>query len=278
MAETGSLRGTSHCLETGTILKNQAGMEVRQRLKNKLFFIIFLLSLPLGILSAFGAERIALKADGTTNVMPIRWDQAYQRIITHPDKEKLLQGEILCEIKRVDARTVVAQSIGLIKAKAEECFKVIRNYNQYIQVMPCTVENKVVRSFQLEGEYSGVEAVDFWTRVRVLGFDTAYLLRIAHLSDIKKHLFRSFWTLVDNPAEMAGCQDTEKKPCQNDLAVNLGAHQFEPFPGNSNYTLHTYTLTVSGKTWLQQMAFNLGGKKSMGDVTACIRNAVEKKN
>ncbi len=251
---------------------------MNRRLKYKHLPILFPLCWILSVIPAVGADKVELKANGMTNVMPVRWDQAYQRIITNPDKEKLLQGEILCEIKRVDAKTVVAQSIGLIKAKAEDCFKVVRNYNHYIQVMPCTVENKVVRSFQLEGEYKGAEAVDFWTRIRVLGFDTAYLLRIAHLSDLKRHLFRSFWTLVDNPAEMPGCQDSEKNPCKNDLTVNLGAQQFEPFPGNSNYTLHTYTLTISGKSWLQQMAFNLGGKKSMGDVTACIRNAVEKNN
>jgi hypothetical protein len=56
----------------------------------------------------------------------------------------------------------------------------------------------------------------------------------------------------------------------------LGSHQFEPFPGNSNYTLHTYTLTVSGKSWLQQTAFQLGGTKSMGEVTQAIRNVLEK--
>ncbi|MGA3083200.1 MAG: hypothetical protein ABSE95_00220 [Thermodesulfobacteriota bacterium] len=81
---------------------------------------------------------------------------------------------------------------------------------------------------------------------------------------------------MDNPGHLPACQDLRKKPCQNDLAVNLGSHQFEPFPGNSNYTLHTYTLTVSGKSWLQQTAFHFGGIKSMGDVTQAIRNVLEK--
>jgi hypothetical protein len=244
---------------------------------NTLRLIIFLCWI-LSVIPAFGADKGELKANGMTNVMPVRWDQAFQKIIPNPDKDKLTQGEILCEIKKVDAQTVIAQSIGLIKAKAEDCFKVVRSYHQYITLMPCTVENKVIRTFQLEGEYKGAEAVDFWTRINVLGFDTSYLLRIAHLLDPKAHRFRSFWTLVDNPAQTPGCLDSEKKTCQNDLAVNLGSHQFEPFPGNPNYTLHTYTLTVSGKTWIQQMAFNLGGKKSMGDVISSIRSAVEKKN
>jgi hypothetical protein len=231
----------------------------------------------LGIIPAYGSEKTDLKADGKSNTMPIRWDQAHQALISKPDKEKLLKGDILCEIKKVDANTVVAQSMGLIRAKAEACFDVVRNYNQYVKLMPCTVENKVVRSFQLDGEYNGVDAVDFWTRVKVFGFQTAYLLRIAHLSDLRKQLYRSFWTLVDNPAQLPGCQDSEKKPCNNDLSLNIGSHQFEPFPGNSDYTLHTYTLTISGKTWLQQMAFKLGGKQSMGDVTTCIREAVERR-
>lgn len=136
--------------------------------------------------SGIGAGQKDLSAEGTSNVMPIRWDQAFLRIISLPNTDKLEQGEILCEINKVDEQTLVAQSVGLIKAKAEECFKVIRNYNRYIKLMPYTVENKVVRSFQLEGDYPGAEAVDFWTRIRVLGFDTRYLLRIAHLTEPRK--------------------------------------------------------------------------------------------
>jgi hypothetical protein len=226
--------------------------------------------------SGMGAEKEPLKADGKTNVMPVRWDQTFLRLIPSPDKGKLERGEILCEIKKVGSDTVLAQSVGLIKAKAEDCYKVILNYNQYINLMPCTVESKVIRSFNLEGEPAGAEAVDFWTRVRVFGFNTRYLLRIAHLPEPNKHRFRSFWTLVDHPDQLPSCLDNEKKTCRNDLAVNLGSHQFEPFPGNSNYTLHTYTLTVSGKSWLQQMAFTLGGTKSMGDVTLAIRSVLDK--
>jgi hypothetical protein len=124
-----------------------------------------------------------LSAEGKSNSMPIRWDQAFPRIIPLPDPNKLQKGEILCEINKVDSQTLVAQSVGLIKAKAEECFKVVRDYNQYIKLMPYTVENKVVRSFQLEGDYLGAEAVDIWTRIKVFGFNTHYLLRIAHLPD-----------------------------------------------------------------------------------------------
>lgn len=227
--------------------------------------------------SSFGADHQGLKADGRTNAMPIRWNQAFLKLITAPDKAKLEQGKILCEIKKWDGNTVTAQSMGLIKAKVEDCFKVVRSYyNQYVTLMPCTKESKVVRSFQLEGEHSGVEAVDFWTRIRVLGISTRYLLRIAHLPEPEKQQFRSFWTLVDNPGHLPACQDLRKNPCQNDLTVNLGSHQFEPFPGNANYTLHTYTLTVSGKSWLQQTAFHLGGAKSLGDVTLAIRKVLEK--
>ncbi len=245
-------------------------------IKNWILSVTITLGLILFGTFGFGADHQGLKADGKTNVMPIRWDQAFLRLISPPDKAKLEQGEILCEIKKWDSNTITAQSMGLIKAKAEDCFKVVRNYNQYINLMPYTKENKVVRSFQLEGEPTGVEAVDFWTRVRVLGISTRYLLRIAHLPEPAKQRFRSFWTLVDKPEHLPACQDSERRPCQNDLAVNLGSHQFESFPGNSNYTLHTYTLTVSGKSWLQQPAFQLGGTKSMGEVTQAIRNVLEK--
>jgi hypothetical protein len=245
-------------------------------IKFRIFLITIIFVWILVGTSGFGADHKGLKADGKTNVMPIRWDQAFLKLISAPDKAKLEQGEILCEIKKRGSDTIIVQSMGLIKAKAEDCFKVVRNYNQYITLMPCTKESKVVRSFQLEGEHTGVEAVDFWTRIRVWGISTRYLLRIAHLTEPAKHQFRSFWTLVDKPDQLPACQDFGKKPCQNDLAVNLGSHQFEPFPGNSNYTLHTYTLMVSGKSWLQQTAFHLGGTKSMGEVTQAIRNVLEK--
>jgi len=245
-------------------------------IKNWIFSaIIIFVWISLGT-SGFGDDHRVLKADGNTDVMPIRWEQAFLKLVTAPDKAKLEQGEILCEIKKKDGGTITAQSLGLIKAKTEDCFKVVRNYNQYVTLMPCTKESRVVRSFQLEGEHTGVEAVDFWTRIRVLGNSTRCLLRIAHLPDLVKQQFRSFWTLVDRPEHLPACIDSEKKACRNNLIVNLGSHQFEPFPGNSNYTLHTYTLTVSGKSRLQQTAFHLGGAKSLGDVTQAIRNVLEK--
>jgi hypothetical protein len=58
------------------------------------------------------------------------------------------------------------------------------------------------------------------------------------------------------------------------LTLNLGSHQFEPYPGDPNYTLHTYTVTIAAKNWLQQVAFRLGGHKSMQEVTQAIRKAV----
>jgi hypothetical protein len=246
----------------------------RNRIVSAVTALVWML---LGASGGYGADVKDFKADGKTNVMPVRWDQTSPRIISSPDKVKLERGEILCEMRKGGADTLTAQSMGLIKARTDECFKVVRNYDQYINLMPCTVENKVIRRFQLEGENAGAEAVDFWTRVRILGVDAGYLLRIAHLQEPVKHRFRSFWTLVNDPDQLPGCLDSEKKPCRNDLDVNLGSHQFEPFPANPWYTLHTYTVTVSGKNWLQQAAFHLGAGASMGDVTRAIRNALEKR-
>jgi hypothetical protein len=218
-----------------------------------------------------------LCADGRTNTMPVQWDQVSRKIIAHLNPEKLERGEVISEVKKIDSRTVTAQCVGLIKADPEACFKVVRSYSQYAQIMPCTVENRIIRSFKLEGDYAGAEAVDFWTRVSVLGFDTRYLLRIAHLSDPDSRRFRCFWTLVNNPSEVAGVCDSGKAPCENDLALNLGSHQFEPYTGNPNYTLHTYTVTLEGKNWLQQSAFRLGGWKTMEEVTQRIRKALKVK-
>jgi hypothetical protein len=218
-----------------------------------------------------------LCADGRTNTMPVQWEQVSRKIIAHLDQERLERGEVISEIKRINSQTVAAQSVGLIKADPEACFKVVRSYHQYVQIMPWTVENRIIRAFKLEGDYSGAEAVDFWTRVSVLGFDTRYLLRIAHLIDLQSRRFRSFWTLVDNPSQVAGVCDSGKTSCENDLALNLGSHQFEPYPGNPNYTLHTYTLNIMGKNWLQQSAFRLGGRKTMEEVTQGIRKALKVK-
>jgi hypothetical protein len=227
--------------------------------------------------SGYGGDKSLFLADWRTNVMPIVWEQAFFRLIPVPDKARLEKGEILFEIKKTDSDTVLAQTMGLIKAKAEDCFKQICQYNQYVHLMPHTKESKVVGSFLLEGgEYAGAEAVDFWTRVRVLGYNTGYLLRIAHLPDLNKQKFRSFWTLVGHPDQLNACFDSKKKPCRNDLAVNVGSHQFEPYSGNPNYTLHIYTLMISGKSWLQQTAFHLGGTKAMGEVTLAIRKVLEK--
>jgi len=228
----------------------------------------------LGSGNGLASDRKGLQADGRTNTMPVQWDQASPRIIAQLDQARLEQGEVLSEIKKIDSQTVAAQSGGLIKADPAECFKIIRKYNQYVQLMPHTVESRVVRSFTLEGDYAGAEALDFWTRVSVLGFDTRYLLRIAHLSEPQSRRFRSFWTLVDNPTQVAGVCGSGKTTCENDLTLNLGSHQFEPYPGDPNYTLHTYTVTIAAKNWLQQVAFRLGGHKSMQEVTQAIRKAV----
>ena len=228
----------------------------------------------LGAANGLAEDRKALQADGQTNIMPVHWDQASPKIIAHLDKARLERGEVLCEIKKIDAQTVAAQTVGLIEADPAECFKIVRKYNQYVQIMPGTVENRVIRSFRLEGNYAGAEAVDFWTRVRVLGFDTGYLLRIAHLIDPQSNRFRSFWTLVDNPAQVVGVCGSGKTPCENDLDLNLGSHQFEPYPGNPTYTLHTYTVSLMGKNWLQRAAIQLGVIKKMEEVTQGIRKAL----
>ena len=224
--------------------------------------------------NGLAADRKGLQADGCTNTMPVHWDQASPKIIPHLDLARLERGEVLCEIKKIDPQTVVAQSGGLIKADPAECFKIVRKYNQYVQLMPHTVESRVIRCFRLEGDYAGAEAVDFWTRVNVFGFNTRYLLRIVHLSEPQSRRFRSFWTLVDNSTQVDGVCGSEKTPCENDLTLNLGSHQFEPYPGNPNYTLHTYTVNLTGKNWLQQVAFRLGGRKAMQEVTQGIRKAL----
>jgi hypothetical protein len=111
----------------------------------------------------------------------------------------------------------------------------------------------------------------------VLGFDIRYLLRIAHLCDPQKNRFRSFWTLVDNPAQVVAVCGSGKTPCENDLALNLGSHQFEPYSENPTYTLHTYTVNLTGKNWLQRVAIRLGGAKKMQEVTQAIRKALGSK-
>jgi hypothetical protein len=235
--------------------------------------LIFILGWP-GWGNGFTSDLKCLQADGRTNTMPVQWDQASTKIIPHLDGTKLERGEVLCEIKKIGSEVFSAQSGGLIKANPGDCFKFVRQYNQYVQLMPHTVESRVVRSFRVEGDYAGSEAVDFWTRLNVFGLDTRYLLRIVHLSDPQKGIYRSFWTLVDNPREVAGVCNSDKNACENDLALNLGSHQFEPYPGNSNYTLHTHTVTLVGKRWLQRAALRLGGQKAMADVTEAIRKGL----
>ena len=241
------------------------------------FFSGILVIITLGWLGSgtgLAADLKGLQADGRTNAIPIHWDQACPKVIPHLDEARLEKGEVLCEIKKIDPHTAVAQSVGLIKAGPAECFKIVRKYNQYAQIMPRTDESRVIRSFTLEGNYAGAEGVDFWTRVNVLGFDTRYVLRIVHLSEPQRGRFRSFWTLVDDRTQVAGSCGPEKNPCENDLALNLGSHQFQPYPGNPNYTLHTYTVTVAGKNWLQQAGIRLGARKTMQEVTQAIRKVL----
>jgi len=224
--------------------------------------------------AVFAAQSKTRNADGYTNRMPIGWDEAFFTVIASPEDSRLEAGEILSEIKKIDTDTVVAQSMGRIKAQPQECYQLVRNYDQYIRLMPHTVESKVIRSFSLENSDPGEEAVDFWTRIRVFGFSTGYLLRIAHLAEPDNTAFGTYWTLVDDPAQTTGCMDAQDQPCQNDLAINVGSHRFEPFPGHPEFTLHTYTLIIEGTRWYQRAAFRLGARQSMADVILGIRAAL----
>jgi hypothetical protein len=221
--------------------------------------------------------KIGFMADPMTNVMPISWDQAFFNVINVPDELELKRGTILFDMKTLEDDTVISQSIGLIEASPEECLGVVRNYNCYTKIMPYTVESRIVRSFKVDGENAGAEAVDFWTKVCVFGFETGYLLRVVHLSDPENHLHQSYWTLVHNPAADSGCRDSNMRPCENDLDTNIGSHRFEPYEGNPNRTIHTYTLKLKGKKWVQRIGLRVGCGNSMREVTESIRNAVMKK-
>ena len=218
--------------------------------------------------------KIDLTANPLTNGMPISWKDAYFKLINSPDETDLEKGEILVALKKLNDDTIMAQSIGLIEAGPEECVRVVRNYNNYASIMPYTVESRIVRSFTLEGENAGAETVDFWTKVSVFGFQTGYLIRVVRLADPESHSYSSFWTLVRNPAAVSGCKDSNGSPCENDLDVNIGSSQFEPYKGNPNRTLHTYTLKIKGKSWTQRFGLRVGGESSMRDVTKAIRKAV----
>ena len=235
------------------------------------------IALALLLIAMIVEAGVDLMAGPLTNMMPISWDQAYSRIIVSPDQAELERGEIIFDSKKIDGKTVVAQSIGLIDATPEECFRIVRDYNHYTGTMPYTVESKIVRSFRLEGENPGAETVDFWTMVRVLGHETGYLIRVVHLPDPENRLYRSFWTLVSNPAAVSGCKDANAHPCENDLDMNIGSHQFELYKGNPGRTMHTYTLKIKGKSWVQNVGLRAGSGSSMRSVTKSIREAVIKK-
>ncbi len=235
---------------------------------------VILVSLFISILVEAGID---LMANPFTNRMPISWNEACFKLINSPDGADLEKGEILVALKNLGDDTIMAQSIGLIEARPEECVRIVRDYNNYTSIMPYTVESRVVRSFTLEGENAGARTVDFWTKVSVLGFQTSYLIRVVHLVDPASHRYSSYWTLVRNPAADSGCKDSNGRPCENDLDMNIGSSQFEPYKGNPNRTLHTYTLEIEGKSWTQCLGLRLGGGSSMRDVTKAIRKAVIEK-
>ena len=141
--------------------------------------------LALLVIAASARAAIDLTAGPSTNVMPISWKQAYSRIIVSPDEAELEKGEILFDMKKLDDGTILAQSMGLIEATPEESERIAGDYNHYTSTMPYTVEGKIVRIFRLAGEYAGAEAVDFWARVSVLGFQTRYLIRVANRQMLK---------------------------------------------------------------------------------------------
>jgi len=220
--------------------------------------------------------KIDQMANPLTNGMPISWDEAYFKLIKSPDEADLEKGEILVAEKRLGGDTIMAQSIGLIEAGPEECARVVHDYNNYTSIMPYTVESRIVRSFALEGENAGAETFDFWAKVSVFGFQTSYLIRVVQLTDPGSHRYSSFWTLVRNPAAVSGCIDSDGRPCENDLDMNIGSSQFEPYKGNPNRTLHTYTLKIEGKSWTQCLGLRIECGSSMRDVTKAIRKAVIK--
>jgi hypothetical protein len=217
-----------------------------------------------------------LAADPLTDVMPITWKQASFGIIVSPDESELEKGKILFGMKKLDDGSIVAQSMALIDATPEECIRVTTDYNHYTSIMPYTVESRIVRGFRLTGEYAGARAVDFWARVSVFGFQTRYLIRVVNLADAKSHVYRSFWTLVRNPASVSGCKDSNRRPCENDLDINIGAGKFEPYKGSPNRTLSTRTMRIKPKSWIQHFGLCAGCGNSMQDVTKAIRIAVMK--
>ncbi|MDR3569165.1 MAG: hypothetical protein P4L43_14140 [Syntrophobacteraceae bacterium] len=219
-----------------------------------------------------------LRADPLTSVMPISWSQASFRIIVSPDESKLEKGEILFGMKKLNDGSIVAQSMGLIEATPEECIRITTDYNHYTSIMPYTVESRIVRRFRLAGEYAGARAVDFWARVSVLGFQTRYLIRVVNLANDKSHVYRSFWTLVRNPASVSGCKDSTGQPCENDLDMNIGSGKFEPYKGDPNRTLSIRTMRIKGKNWVQRFGLCAGCGNSMQEVTKAIRIAVMKRH
>ena len=235
---------------------------------------ILLASLFISILVEAGID---LKANPFTKAMPISWNEAYFKLIDSPDEADLEKGEIVVALKRLDDDTIMAQSIGLIEAGPEECARVVHDYNNYTSIMPYTVESRIVRSFALEGENAGAETFDFWAKVSVFGFQTSYLIRVVQLTDPGSHRYSSFWTLVRNPAAVSGCIDSDGRPCENDLDMNIGSSRFEPYKGNLNRTLYTYTLKIKGKSWTQCCGLKVGCGSSMRDVTKAIRKAVIEK-
>ncbi|MFM7204681.1 MAG: SRPBCC family protein [Myxococcota bacterium] len=250
-------------------------LPARMKWSTTLALVCGLLSSGLLVSHAFSAQDPA--ADPKTKSLPLGWDQAYFKIITTPDYPALEKGEILYKEKQVNSDTALAQTMGLINASPEACYKAVKLYDNYTKTMPFTVESRVIRRYPLEGAVSaGAETVDFWTRVSVLGFETRYLIRIAHLEEAAANRYRTFWTLVNNPAQVP-CTDSEKRPCENDLAANIGSHLFEPYKGDPKRTLHTYTLKLVGKSWMQRTALNVGGGSSMREVTERTRKAAEKK-
>lgn len=263
----------------------QHSLVSNSKASSKRWFLALLMTGALALGAASAAKSVLAgegasdptTADPKSKSLPIGWDKAYFKIIASPDSKALESGDILYDVKQLTSSSAMAQTMGLINAPPEACYKAAKDYNNYTKTMPFTAESRIIRKYPLEGQNSaGAEAVDFWTRVSVVGFETRYLIRIAHLEDVAASRYRTFWTLVDNPSQVP-CTDNEKRPCENDLAANLGSHLFEPYKGNPKKTLHTYTVKLVGKTWAQRTALSVGGGTSMKEVTASVRKSAEKK-
>jgi hypothetical protein len=236
-----------------------------------------IVAVAVSVFSAVTATALAThpspkQADPGTTTMPIGWSDAFEQIVQSPQKDLLDKGDVLLGLKHVDDQTIFGQTMGVIDASPEACAKVIADFAHYKDFMPHTTQSAVARAFHLS---TGESAVDFWSNVRVFGFNTRTLERVVTVADSAQHRYRSFWTLVHDP-QNDSCTAGNGDPCENDLDESIGAHLFEPWNGDPNRTLHTYTLKLVGSSWIQRKALKWNGGEAMKDVTVALRARIAK--